>query len=315
MTGTPVRLPSRLSWSAISSYSECGERFRLERLYKVERDTWYATEAGSAIHMITEEIDRAAMTGLPLRDALAMAVPFRAKFDQCIAESGATGFRPSGRKLNEVGEQGGPNKRDYDWWLAYGPEFVERYVRWREQRTDWEIAMLPDGRPGIEVQFDIDIEGRRVVGMIDRVFHCPGTGEYILLDIKTGREPGGKLQLAVYDLGLRVTLGIEISWATYWTPRLPRGVESGTPDAIGSLSDFVSASDWDTRHVEAMFTKVERGIRNGVFLPQVTMACQAGCVVAEYCWAVGGRKRKQIPVFDEILDDVTGEVVFSGGMV
>lgn len=318
---------------------------RLERFYKVPASTWFATVAGSAIHEITEEIDRAVLTGLDIETAAEFAPSFQAKFDELLEEERAwprywsepedgsepqwlglgeaptkpREIKPSG-KLAKTGitEYGGPNKKDYNWWLHFGPIYVRRYINWRKA-TGYEIAIMPDGRPGIELEFVMEMEGQKVRGFIDRVFYDPNTDTYIVVDLKTGKEPSGSLQLMTYFLAVLQVYGVRAQWALFWTPSPPprprskeeEPVEIGSERDWGKSSDPVDTDGWNVERLEQMYPMVIRSLRQGVFMPTVTSMC-VGCTVRDYCFAVKGEKANLVPTRDVVVERDTGEVVFDG---
>src|SRR5690606_26216262 len=193
-----------------STYAECGEKWRLSRGYKLDRETWYATVAGTAIHNITEWIDLAEM-GLWDKP-----IPtFQQEFDTQLQLERDRGrlVKPSGRVLKTVGKGGGPNKKDYEWWLQFGPERVANWIDWKAS-SGFSLLEL-DGKPAIEVAVEFELDGDKQVGYIDRLY-ADSNGEVAVIDIKNGAVPASVLQLAVYKLGLLRTHGIEASWGGYW---------------------------------------------------------------------------------------------------
>ena len=199
-----------------------------------------------------------------------------------------------------MGWSGGPNKKDREWWLHYGPIFVQRWMDWKREKG-WRIATLPDGNPGIELGFEFEIDGLRVVGYIDRVFLMED-GSILVVDLKMGNTPAGSLQLATYGVGIAEQYGLDADWGAFWGP----GGEDGA-----KLSFPVDLSTWSHQRMTGMYRSAMRGIEAGVFLPQVSMMCK-GCVVRDYCWAVAGDKAGEIPAEFEILDPSTGEVMLDG---
>lgn len=51
-------LPAHLSYSQVNSFNECGERFRLERLFGIKGPPSWASVGGTAFHAATEILDR-----------------------------------------------------------------------------------------------------------------------------------------------------------------------------------------------------------------------------------------------------------------
>ena len=288
-----VEIPERLSWSSLSTYAECGTKWLLSRGFKVPESTWFATVAGSVIHEITEEYDLREFYGDD------RTIPdFKTLFDQHLSERAEEGqqVNPSGRVAKSITENGGPNKKDYDWWLLHGPQFVDRYVAWRKA-SDWEIATMPDGKPGIELEFTIDMRGTTIRGFIDRVMLTPN-GQLVAVDLKTGNLPSGSLQLLTYAAGVYESYGLQVDWGCFWQP-------AGGDE--GRMSPLSPLADWNMDLLENAYATAHQGIRAGVFLPQVTAMCK-GCTVRPYCWAVAGEKSHLIPI-PEMVEATTGEVV------
>jgi len=288
---TDVQLPSRLSYSSLSAYSECGERWRLERLHKVPAESWFATVAGTAIHEITEMIDRQEI------GAYSGPIPeFKGIFDREIrqAEDEGTILRISGSKRTKLCIDGGPNKRDYDWWLIYGPQMIES---WQDWKTDngWQLATLPDGTPGIEVPLYSPLAGRNFLGYIDRLYVYPN-GDLVIVDLKSGNVPASTTQLGHYRVALKRTYGLVADWGAYWM---------GTS---GELHTLTYLGEYTDELVEHQYAMAWAGIEAGVFLPNITSNCRT-CGVRAYCRAKGGELSKQIPV---VSFDTTLGVAFAG---
>lgn len=281
---------SRLSYSSLSTYAECGERWRLERGYGLGRSTWYATVAGSAIHEITEQID------------LDQEVwEFKRLFDQMLdrEEQNGVEVKPSGRKLSNIGKMGGPNKKDYDWWLIYGPQYVENYRMWRKL-TGWELIDMPDGKPAVEVPITVNMGGGTHLGYIDRVFVTPD-GELVVVDIKTGATPVSKLQLGVYAVALWKEFGLLAELGAYWM--------AGDGEVTGPFLLSNYTEEW----IDHQYEMAWAGINAGVFLPNVTAMCK-GCGVRDWCRAVGGQRAgDELVQPDQLFSRVGVQVVGGEG--
>jgi len=288
-----IKAPSRLSYSSVSTYAECSMRWLLERGHKLSSSTWWATLAGSAIHELTERYDRALIGVDEVDDIkafekiLTSAETFEltlAKYEAQTAERGEE-VKASGRVLKEHGKTGGPNKKDRDWWLVEGPAMVESYITWRKL-TRWEILTLWDGSPAIELQIDEPVAGRKFLGFIDRIFVRP-SGEVVIVDIKSGKEPSSRLQLATYRLGVLRKYGLDITTGAYWMA------------GKGDIAGLVDLEQFDLDRVEHMVEMSWRGIEAGVFLPHVSNMC-SGCGVRDFCPGVGGRKAGELPVIETV---------------
>lgn len=290
---TEVEVPTRLSYSSLSSYAECGNRWLLERGHGLNKSTWFATVAGSAIHEITEKVDLTEIGGYSGR------IPsFKEEFDRRLKIEADRGIevKPSGRKLKEIGATGGPNKRDYEWWLIYGPIYIENWQAWKAE-SEWHLAVMPNGSPGIEVVIRQQMARRDHLGFIDRVYITP-EGEVVVVDLKSGNVPVSTLQLGSYRVGLLREHGLYADWGTYWMA------------SDGQLAGLKDLTRYTPEYIDAQYEMAWRGIEAGVFLPNVTSMCVA-CGVRDYCTAVGGRLADELPPLTNMIGVASDQTVVS----
>jgi len=292
-----ISLPNHMSWSSLSSWLECGERWRLTRGHHYPESTWYATLAGSAIHSITEWIDRAVYSGSDWMDASLDSPSFEELFEESVKKKQEDGLevKASGRQGKTLTESGGPNKKDYNWWLEFGPEYIDRWVNWRMANPDWRIADI-NGQPGIELEVTLDIGDTTILGYIDRVFEIDGS--YAILDLKTGSVPAGVLQMATYAIMLKEQTCIEPDSMYYWTPTTKRGDKPG----LGTISGPFNVHAYDLIHISDMYRHARHGIEAGIFIPHVTNMCRS-CPVRDQCWAVGDGSPYGVPIRSEFATD------------
>lgn len=189
----------RLSHSQMTSYMECGEKYRLTRRRKLAKDTSWALLGGSAVHAWSEAWDISPIKPSPeyfvhlLNESVAAAI---ADESMPSVKSHAD-IKATGRASKEW-----PNKRNYDWWVHHGPIMCEAYAGWRS-RLDNDL-MPPSSVQGkdflVEEEVKAELGGVEVIGYIDRiVLESPEHGsEPAIVDLKTGKEPGTILQLATY---------------------------------------------------------------------------------------------------------------------
>jgi len=272
--------PPRLSHSSLSTYTECGEKWRLTKLYKVPEESWLATVAGSAVHEVTEILD---LKEIGLHDG---PVPtFKEVFDREIADADAKGtkLRVSGKKLLKPGMGGGPNKKDYAWWLEFGPQMIEDWTTWKAE-MDWTLATMPDGTPGIEIDLSQPMAGRPFKGFIDRLY-ITGMGELVIIDLKSGNLPRNDLQLGEYRVGLLRQHGLLADWGAYWM---------GTTGQLTSLKDL---SRYSEGYIDHLYEMGWRGIEAGVFLPNLSSSCVT-CGVRDFCAPFGGVESHRVEPFE-----------------
>lgn len=295
-SGVVMEVNDFLSYSSLNSYIECGERWRLEKGRGKTSGSWYATVAGKVIHAATEAYDRGE-TSIPDFD-------FLMNFPEAVKEEEARGvvLRASQKKgMASTTWAGGPLGKDFDWWMQYGPQIVNLYPAWRDEHPEWEIAKVVDKKtgeeiPAIELELWINFGSEPSMGFIDRVFRHADTGEYLIVDIKTGRLPVSDLQLADYGVGLEENYGIKATWGAFWHPWQPRKVAGQEQKPLTSgLTDAVDLTAYSRAFLESRYEMARDGIMAGVFLPNVSMMCK-GCGVRKFCRAKAGTHSATVPV-------------------
>ena len=287
MNGT-VTIPKHLSFSAMSSYADCGERYKLERMH-LNNGTWFATVAGGVIHgMIQRKLLGEDVKADEFEELFKSAI--QGQLDRGVE------LKASGRKNKEVSFSGGPNKRDHGWWSEFGPQIYEAFIRWIEEHDELEVLRNVDGDPiGVELEFNIELGEVPVKGFVDAVFVNNETGQLFCVDWKTGSAPKGALQLDTYALALEKVLGVLPDWAgfcyPYWSKTNGR-VEVNVPDwhYTGTVSED---------YMDYLYRQSRRGIEEGIFLPSPSNLC-AGCGVRDFCRAQDGVFSQEVSIHPEI---------------
>lgn len=260
----------------------CGVQYLLQRGFKVpERPSW-ALIGGSAFHKATEIWDGKAIVGEWDNDPQAVTGLFHRCLDAEIQERlerepdfTTEDFRPSGRASKEW-----PNKEDEKWWRQNGPAMVMRWITWRTN-SPWEIVNDDVLGVGIELEFSVEIGGVVVKGGIDRLMH-QNYEQFLVLDLKSGREPDDKEQLGTYGVALQEQYGLWPQWGTYWMGR------------TGSSSEFEDMRSWPKTRLDYTYSTVRSQQARGEFLPKRSAMC-SGCSVRDYCLAVNGEKSDTVP--------------------
>lgn len=338
--GPVLEVPNRLSYSQVSKYSECGERYRLEYGRGIKGGSWYASVGGSVVHLITEIRDRNRLREAGHLDGPLEEVPdFKSAFLAAVADEERRGvvLKPSGKVLKEgIALSGGPNKKDVEWWLHFGPIFVSAYERWRNE-SHWQVAFVIGAdekmTPAIELEFKLKVGGEETVGYVDRIFYDMTTNTYIIADIKTGVPPASKLQLGDYRVAIMEQYGIDCPFGVYLTFGQGKPVvtekdepvldDEGNPVLFKSgprkgeaktvkvktevpaevelkVSNPISLQAWSREFMEARYAMARTGIMAGVFLPHVTNMCK-GCGVNRYCAAYGGDRAVLVPFQEDFI--------------
>lgn len=249
------------SVSQLKLYERCPYAYKLSRLEKVWQRPAAWLPQGSAVHEAAEAYERSGR--------------------QLTVEETQDVFRESyANHVNAYTEttpdfsawfKSGPYAGDVDVERRYGIglEQVEKYIDWYMNYPDEVIWIAPDGTPGIEIGFDIDLDGVQVRGFIDAVI--VRDGEVIVRDNKTGNKPGDDFQLGVYAVALAEQYGIDRPLAgDYWMGR------TGKPTALYDLSA------WTREAVSERFRWLEDNIAAGNFDPEPD---SSKCRFCDVSWA------------------------------
>jgi hypothetical protein len=262
---------SHMSHSSVESYARCGHAFKLAKIEKASSEPSWALVGGSAVHLATETLDL-------LDFGIDNGGPqtFADAFDAALAEQAERGWtesdiRSTGRKSREW-----PNARNKDYWLQVGQGHINR---WRNfLQTGMDIAIIA-GKPAVEIEFLVDlvdeVTGEIVPfkGYIDRVLESPIYGLGVV-DLKTGAGiPESENQLREYVLALGLVQADEpIQWAAYYM----------TQEEKGGLTPPVALSSRTDAQVKAPIVTAWRGIKAGIFMPNVGRHCTS-CFVRDHC--------------------------------
>lgn len=176
-----------LSHSAMSDYDTCPKKFKLARIDKLDGRMHLALPAGVAFHTMTEDYDTHQR----------IIGTYKKYLDHELVKRGIVlvpGESPDLSTFDTSRNEG------YDWWVAHGTKYFNQYVEWRESskwdlvETHWAGQFVPKA---IELPLEIEIDGVKVVGQVDRIFRMDN-GQLVLVDIKTGARMWPSDQLQTY---------------------------------------------------------------------------------------------------------------------
>jgi len=272
---TKDHVPPHFSYSALSSYTQCGHRYYLEKVAHVpEIPSWWFV-GGRAVHTLTEMYDlegeeKFQESGL---DHLWTTVFMAEVESQAKKFPDLTVWRTAGKKKAR------PDGEDYLAWMDLGPQFVQNYIDWRRS-SGWELwdPYLENGTQtvAVELPIDIPIGGWTMKGSVDRVFVYPGSGALVVVDLKTGsRMPENEDQLGTYAVGIHEQYGARPNFGAYFNPRLNK------------LSEIYNLSTYTLDYMGRLGVQLKTAVQNKVFLPHKTNLCNY-CPVNQGCEAFGG---------------------------
>lgn len=277
-----VSTPRTRSYSQFSSFAECGEKYRLERVARVPRRQAVWFPAGTAYHSTTEWFDRELFWGEPV-----LSETGRQTLGQVWAENFGREVdtvredEPDESKWKTAGRPSAdkPQGETLDWWRVEGERMVQAYADWWEADPPWRVWTLPDGEPALEVPVERTIGRTPVKGFVDQVLeHDDGT--LLVVDKKTGsREPQFPLQLATYAVELRETFGLAYWWGSYFMAR------------SASLTKPKPLSPYTPELLATMYDRMDQAERLGLYLPNLGSHCN-NCLVRDYCVPAGGVEYK-----------------------
>lgn len=257
---------SHRSYSQINSVRNCGESYRLERIERVPQRPSCAAVGGVVVHTATELVDMMIHQGFGAhRDALSSDANEAAVTAMDREIDKRTGDYPV-----EAWKQYG--RQDIVWFREVGiPQSIDAYINWR-LATGLELAVLPDFGPAIEVPFSFYLGQQQVKGFIDRVFQT-ASGEFLLVDLKSGTKPKTDEQLGTYRKALYAGAGLDVTWGAYLY-----GLKSGE----AKLTPAIDLTHWTDEKLERLYVEGNRLISLGIFIPHPGDQC-IHCSVSSHC--------------------------------
>lgn len=267
MTDLPLR-----SVSQLNQYVRCPQAYKLGRIDKVWSRPAAWLPQGTAFHAVAEEFERRMWAGKPmtLEEAKDM-----------FSEQYSIGIET----LTDLT----PN---FDWWFWSGPyngerdverryeiglEQVRKFYLWRISPGQ-EVWVTPDGKPAIELDFAIELDGIIVRGFIDAVVVVDG--ELRVRDYKTGNSPGDDFQLGVYSVAIEAMYGVKPPAGDYFMV--------GKKGANPRISGPYDLSHWTRDVVAQRFAEVEERIQAGDFTPDPEPGKCGFCDVNYHCPVFAG---------------------------
>ena len=222
--------------------------FKLKRVDKVWQKPAAWLAQGSAVHFVIEAWEKSGRT-IPLENLKELFREAYKRFAEDLLDDtpNLSYWYASGQYTADL---------DLPRRFEKGLEQVEKYVEYYTQKAPKEVLWIaPDGTPGCELDFTIDLEGIPVHGFLDEIIVHPRHG-LIVRDVKTGNTPGDTFQLAVYAIAANEIHELDIDKGDYWMGR------TGKPTILYDLSE------WTKQDVTTVFRDVDAEIRAGLFEPK-----------------------------------------------
>ena len=266
-TDLPISLPLR-SVSQLNQYLRCPQAYKLGRIDKVWARPAAWLPQGTAVHAVAESCEKRIHSGDPMSLEEAQEM-FREEYAKSVNE--LADLTPNLEWWFWSGPYSG--ERDIERRFQIGLEQVEKFLAWRESpgQTIW---VTPDGKPAIELEFAVELDGIIVRGFIDAVV-VDSDGELRVRDYKTGNSPGDDFQLGTYSVAIEALYGVKPPKGDYFMV--------GKRGAKPRISGPYDLSRWTRDEVSARFREVEDRIQAGDFEPEPEPAKCGFCDVNYSC--------------------------------
>ncbi len=250
-----------LSFSSLSAYSDCSERFYHERVRSVRQEVGWWLPAGSALHLACEWLDLGAYQSpeLAWQDA----------WRKTLKDLDEMPTKASGRATKEY-----PNKQDKKYWDVEGEKMVKHYDKFAHHLSEtdgWSIAEI-NGTPAIELAVEGEFNGTKVKGYVDRVYLTPD-GHHVVVDLKSSQREPISFQNDIYGALLNQMYGLNVQYGAYYMFR------------TGLLTEL-KPFNVQSHQLGRYFNSAVKGIEAGIFLPNLGPLCGT-CGVRKHCSVFG----------------------------
>jgi len=262
---TTTEKPVYRSVSQMNQYKRCPYQFKLARIDKVWQRPAAWLAQGTAEHAVIEGIEKRALSGVETTREEAEAM-FEDEYAKDVAKY--TEITPN----FEYWFRSGPYKGGEDLERRYhlGKEQIERYFDWREAHPEERIWVAPDGTPGVELEFEMDLSGVLVRGFIDQVIETDG--KLVVRDIKSGNKvPDDDLQLGTYGVALLKLFGVYAEEGDYWMGK------------SGKATYPYDLTEWTEERLTEEFHWLDQEVRAGNFEPDPEPSKCMFCDVNSSC--------------------------------
>ncbi|MFM9367574.1 RecB family exonuclease [Streptomyces sp. Da 82-17] len=247
------------SVSQTEQYEKCAWRFYLQRVERVTPRPAAWSHHGTAFHAVAEAFELSNRTMGEDEAVQLFSDRYSALINKALEKESDTD------KWLAAGYTGG---EDIERRYVLGQNQVRHYVTsWAEQHptTTWET---PDGTPGLELYFMVELGGVKVRGYIDQLVD-DGDGAVRPRDWKTGSTKS-KFQLQTYGVAVRKLYGVEVNRADWYLAK------------EGRLSRPVKLDEVREEDVAERFAAMDEGVKRGDFPANPGYDCRF-CDVSHAC--------------------------------
>lgn len=269
----PLRRQRR-SVSQLTSYSSCGEAYRLQKVVKAPQKpaAWFIQ--GHAIHEAIEAWENGGRTTPEAELHDLYMTTFINEANEQLEKMPPEHWMKSGIKKTETDLS---DRMELGWWQTQDYMAIAR----REEEL-WEVVAS-------EVEFTVPIGTVDVTGAIDQVRRDLASGELYAADLKSGNNtPPMPVQLAVYRIALTK---MQPDDSTDVIQNRAEWIHLGKPETKSKPQRSVEAieidlTDWPESRVERWLYDMDRAEKLGIYLPNPSDKCERLCSVQQWCRAM-----------------------------
>jgi hypothetical protein len=240
------QLPKHISYSAMSTWLDCGYKYELTKLHGLQDGHAVWLTGGTAVHLATEYYDKAGSLSM---DSAYLDEVWNKAWFECVQEDEAI--------HGDMNTWQFVKKEDMSWWYGEGRWMLEKWAKFRN--NGWTPL-----EGFVEKEYEVPIDDTVVKMAIDRVM-TDFDGKRVLIDIKTGASSQKHpLQLAVYAWALQRD-GITVDKAGFWDAR------------TGHISEWPIDYLFSER-VEDILNTFDKARKADIFLPNLSNCGRCGVV-------------------------------------
>lgn len=278
----PNTIPEHMSPSQLIGLDTCPAQMRLSRYEGNPGIPLWGGVGGTAFHAAVEEIESDELADGDKPDIESLwEKHFQLTIAKTLAESGVP---------MEDWHASNRGKENYSWWSVEGGEMLKGYFAYRfyVNRDDGrKVLILPDGRPAIELELNLDLNGLPIKVILDIVWQL-SDGSLEIWDHKTRQDFGGPIvdtiQLGTQGWALDHVMAILLPGTAHWKAGTLGQISARYFDARkGSLTPaFDPLEKHPLEELEMRYFDADDKRRNRPAIPVRSNLCKA-CPVAYLC--------------------------------
>lgn len=224
------------SVSQLTSFTRCGEAYRISRFVKDlprRPAAWLAV--GSAMHTAYELWEN---TNRTLNLADQFKVDYVTEVADLKRQQPDLAWWVKAPNMGRAGESVEDTiTRDIEIRGEAGAVMAAAYQVHCEQ-AKWKLWKDEEGNPAIEVPFTLQLGDTEVIGKVDSILEWPD-GRLSIRDLKSGNvgEPDNR-QIGTYALAMKECVGLDITWGEYFYTKT--GKSGGMKDLRRYTKEYMS---------------------------------------------------------------------------